>query len=69
MACNGGSNNLPRRLENYIKGIPKAEMHLHIEGTLEPDLMFQLATRNNVILEGTVESHTERRRNFKVWSI
>jgi adenosine deaminase len=30
--------------------LPKAELHLHIEGTLEPDLMFQLARRNGVTL-------------------
>jgi adenosine deaminase len=30
--------------------LPKAELHLHIEGTLEPDLMFELARRNGVSL-------------------
>ncbi len=32
----------------YIKKTPKTELHLHIEGTLEPDHMFKLAKRNNV---------------------
>ena len=32
------------------KGLPKAELHLHIEGTLEPELMFQLARRNRLAL-------------------
>ena len=32
----------------FIKKTPKAELHLHIEGTLEPKLMFQLAKRNNI---------------------
>ena len=32
----------------FIQGVPKAELHLHIEGTLEPELMFQIADRNNV---------------------
>jgi adenine deaminase len=34
-------------LEDFIKGIPKAELHLHIEGTFEPELMFEIAKRNN----------------------
>ena len=33
---------------NFIKKTPKTELHLHIEGTLEPELMFSLAKRNNV---------------------
>ncbi len=33
-----------------IRALPKAELHLHIEGTFEPELMFQLAERNNVAL-------------------
>ncbi len=32
----------------FIKKTPKAELHLHIEGTLEPELMFRLAKRNNI---------------------
>ena len=35
-------------LEEFIKKSPKAELHLHIEGTLEPELMFFLAKRNNI---------------------
>lgn len=33
---------------NLIKKLPKAELHLHIEGTLEPQLMFELAKRNSI---------------------
>ncbi|AMO57837.1 adenine deaminase [Endozoicomonas montiporae] len=33
-----------------INALPKAELHLHIEGTLEPELMFELAARNNIEL-------------------
>jgi adenosine deaminase len=35
-------------LSDFIKGLPKAELHLHIEGTLEPELMFALAKKNDV---------------------
>lgn len=35
-------------LKHFIKNIPKAELHLHIEGTLEPELMFKIAKRNNI---------------------
>ena len=35
-------------LLEFIKKSPKAELHLHIEGTLEPEQMFELAKRNNI---------------------
>ncbi len=35
---------------DFIAGLPKAELHLHIEGSLEPDLMFTLAKRNKVAI-------------------
>ena len=34
----------------FIDGLPKAELHLHIEGSLEPELMFELAQRNGVTI-------------------
>jgi len=33
-------------IEKFIAGLPKAELHLHIEGTFEPELMFEIAQRN-----------------------
>jgi adenine deaminase len=35
-------------LETFARDLPKAELHLHIEGTLEPELMFELARRNGI---------------------
>ena len=37
-------------LTELIQRIPKAELHLHIEGTLEPELMMTLAQRNRIKL-------------------
>jgi len=34
----------------YIRGLPKAELHVHIEGTLEPELAFRLAAKHGVVL-------------------
>ena len=50
-------------LETFIAGIPKAELHLHIEGTLEPELMFALAQRNRIPLR--FKSVEEVRRAYQ----
>ena len=35
-------------MNEFIEGMPKAELHLHVEGTLEPELKFELAARNGI---------------------
>ncbi len=37
-------------MTGFIEGLPKAELHLHIEGTIEPETMLRLAARNGVAL-------------------
>ena len=37
-------------LTGFIERLPKCELHMHVEGSLEPELMFQLAARNGVTL-------------------
>jgi adenosine deaminase len=46
-----------RSIDAFIHGIPKAELHLHIEGTLEPEMVFELATKHALQLRyPTVEA-------------
>ena len=38
-------------LHEFIRALPKAELHIHIEGSIEPELMFHLAERNGIKLK------------------
>src|SRR5262245_52328856 len=44
----GGTLRVMTDLSRFIAGLPKAELHVHIEGTFEPELMYALAQRNAV---------------------
>jgi adenosine deaminase len=48
---------------NFIQALPKIELHLHIEGTLEPGLLFELAQRNSVSIP--FKSETEVRDAYE----
>lgn len=56
-------------IKEFLTELPKCEHHLHLEGTLEPSLVFKLAKRNKIALPdffpGSVESCLERYTNFK----
>ena len=53
------------KIIEFIKKIPKAELHLHIEGTLEPEHMFELAKRNNVSIPYNNVEEVKSAYNFK----
>ena len=52
-------------MKEFIKNLPKAELHLHIEGTLEPEMMFELAQRNNIDLPYDSVSEIKEAYNFE----
>lgn len=51
-------------MEAFIQKIPKAELHLHIEGTFEPSLMFEIAKRNEISIPFDSVEEIERAYNF-----
>jgi len=52
-------------MEAFIHGIPKAELHIHIEGALEPELMLELAAKNSIDLPFASVSDVRRAYDFK----
>src|ERR1700677_1222731 len=51
-------------MTEFIRGLPKAELHVHIEGTLEPELAFQLAAKHGVRLPYTTVDELRRAYQF-----
>ena len=51
-------------MKEFIENLPKAELHLHIEGTLEPEMMFELAQRNSIDLPYKSVSEVKEAYNF-----
>ena len=49
----------------FIRRSPKAELHLHIEGTLEPDLLFKLAKKNKIQIPFSSAEEIKSAYNFK----
>jgi adenosine deaminase len=53
-----------QEIDSLIKRLPKCELHIHIEGSLEPELMFALAKRNGVRLPYDSVDAVRRAYNF-----
>jgi len=51
-------------MKTLIRALPKAELHLHIEGTLEPKLMFRLAEKNSINIPYDTVEEVERAYQF-----
>ena len=51
-------------MENFIKELPKAELHLHIEGTFEPELLFKIAQRNKIAIPFKTVEELRKAYNF-----
>ncbi len=51
-------------IKEFISKIPKAELHLHIEGTLEPELFFELAKRNGISIPYTTVNELRNAYQF-----
>ena len=56
--------NLMKEIVEFIKKAPKAELHLHIEGTLEPSLLLELAKRNDIQIPFTDIEEVKSAYNF-----
>ena len=50
--------------KTFIEGMPKAELHIHIEGSLEPELLFELAERNGISLRYASVEEVRRTYDF-----
>ena len=51
-------------MDTFIQNLPKAELHLHIEGSFEPALMFEIAQRNNIKIPFSSVEEIERAYQF-----
>ena len=55
----------PETSNAFIQGMPKAELHIHIEGSLEPKMMFEIAERNGVALRYASVEEARRAYDFE----
>jgi len=59
------SQESPKDLEKICMHIPKAEMHIHIEGSFEPELMLAIAKRNNIAVPYKSIDEVKQKYDFK----
>ena len=52
-------------IRNVLRALPKAELHVHIEGTLEPEMVFDLAAKNGIALDYADATSLRQAYNFK----
>lgn len=56
---------IDKQFEHFIRHIPKAELHVHLEGTMEAEMMFNLAQRNHVRLRFSSVDELKQAYEFK----
>ena len=65
MQCSDPMGQSASDIESFIRGLPKAELHLHIEGALEPEMVFELARKNDIALSYTSVEALRRAYDFQ----
>lgn len=54
------------QIDPFVRGLPKVELHIHIEGTLSPELRWKLAQKNGIELP--FDSLQSLKASYKTWS-
>lgn len=52
-------------IESFVRGLPKTDLHMHLEGSIEPELMMELAARNGVALRWETADALRRAYDFR----
>lgn len=54
-----------KRLKQYVQAVPKVELHVHLEGSIQPETLLQLAARNKVDLPVTTVEQARQWFTFR----
>jgi adenosine deaminase len=52
-------------INTFIRGLPKTDLHMHLEGSIEPELMLELAARNRMPLRWNTADALRHAYNFE----